>query len=251
LKGERVPTNGKQEEQVLQLVSMIEGQYDRTLYPQVYESLLAIHCAQDHAMRLPLHPFHRILWTWSGSHSEKGEHRFPPMVYWQPESSLRADGNPFNYGAFAQMMDDQEDVAGDLRDRSLTIFSGRHDLANLNLTMNRLFSYSTQLLKDMDEFATPRSTPLIQLSIKASIYCSSMPAAHKTILFQGLFTFDGALFPGSICLYAAIAKKDQREEPFSFSMVKAFFPAIHLASGGGIPANYLEYVTALIILPAQ
>ena len=155
------------EEDVLHLVRMVEGQYCRKEYPQVYESLLAIHQAQDKSMRLPKAP------------------NFPPteevvqLTFEKGGTSVLADGvlaagqlSPdqmetiFNYGAFAQLMDDQEDIAVDLREGSATLFTGAIRHGKADQTMNRVFNFAHQVLKGLERFNNPKAEALKGISMK-------------------------------------------------------------------------------------
>lgn len=231
LKGEFVPAAGKHEEQVRQLVAMIEGQYDRALYPQVYESLLAIHCAQDQSMRMPLAPVPPHTVDVVGITFKKGGTSvLADGVLAAGELSARQMEIIFNYGAFAQMMDDQEDVAGDLKEHSLTIFSEAARAGKLDLTMSRLFSYSAALLKDLDEFATARSLPLIQLSMKG-IDLLLIDACLRTKQFYSLRYLRQLerFFPVRFGYMQQLRKKIKEKNLSLVRIIPAFFPAIQLA----------------------
>jgi len=231
LKGDNIPARNEHEEKVQRLVKMIEGQYNRTLYPQVYDSLLAIHCAQDTSMRMPQFPIAPHSVNVLGITLEKGG------------TSVLADGvlvagelNPrqmeiiFNYGAFAQFMDDQEDVAGDLKDRSLTVFTEAARAGKLDLTMNRLFSYSATLLRDLDEFSTPRSTPLIQLSMKG-IDLLLIDACLRTRNYysRGYLQHLENHFPVRFAFMKELRKKIQQKNLSLERLMTVFFPATRFA----------------------
>lgn len=229
--GEKPATVNRHEEQVKRLVEMIESHYDRAVFPQVYESLLAIHCAQDESMRMPLAPVPAHSVDVVGITFKKGG------------TSVLADGFLvageltqrqmeiiFNYGAFAQMMDDQEDVGNDLKEHALTIFSEAARVGRLDRTMSRLFSYSATLLKDLDEFATARSLPLIQLSMKG-IDLLLMDACMRTKKYYSwryMRTLE-RYFPVRFGYMQQLRKKIQERNLTLGRLVKAFFPAMQLA----------------------
>lgn len=124
LSGEPVSPENPLEERIYDLVSMVEGEYDRTRYPHVYESLLAIHQAQGRSVRLlqgDLSPFEVDV---LGICFEKGG------------TSVLADGYlvagdltqtqqelMFAYGALTQLVDDLEDTQSDLEAGLMTVFS--------------------------------------------------------------------------------------------------------------------------------
>ncbi len=231
LHGEKPAAKNEHEEQVKRLVEMIESQYDRTAFPQVYESLVAIHCAQDESMRLPQAPVppHSVdvvgVTFKKGGTSVLADGFLVAGVLTQRQMEII-----FNYGAFAQMMDDQEDVAGDLKDHSLTIFSEAARVGRLDRTMSKLFSYSATLLKDLDEFASPRSLPLIQLSMKG-IDLLLMDACLRTKKYYSwryIYHLE-RFFPVRFGYMQQLRNKIQERNLSLGRLVKAFFPAIQLA----------------------
>ncbi|MHC1741363.1 MAG: hypothetical protein AB9897_09670 [Anaerolineaceae bacterium] len=167
LKGESVAPTSVHEEAVLRLIQMIEGQYPRQNYPQVYESLLAIFYAQQESMLLPCAPVPPYSVDVLGITLRKGGTSvLTDGVLAAGELTLEQMEAIFDYGCFAQFMDDQEDVDGDLRTDSLTLFSEAARHGKLDRTMNRLFNYSKMILQELDRFMTVRSAPLIQVSLK-------------------------------------------------------------------------------------
>ena len=50
LRGQKPSTLGQRENAIWALVAMIEGQFSRSRYPQVFDSLLAIHQAQEESI---------------------------------------------------------------------------------------------------------------------------------------------------------------------------------------------------------
>ncbi len=135
LEGRDVDPRDRSERDTLDLVRMIESQYPRDQFPQVYDSLLAIHSAQDKSMRLPKAPVNSTLVDIVSISFEKGGTSvLADGVLAAGELTLDEMAIVFNYGAFAQLMDDQEDLAADLKDGSVTLFteaarSGRVDFS--------------------------------------------------------------------------------------------------------------------------
>ncbi len=228
LKGEPAEASGKHEVQVKRLVEMIEGQYERSLFPQVYESLLAIHCAQDESMRLPQAPVPPHSVDVVGITFKKGGTSvLADGVLAAGELTPRQMEIIFNYGAFAQMMDDQEDVEADLKERSLTIFSEAARAGRLDRTMNRLFAYSTLLLKDLDEFATPRSKPLIELSLKGIdlLLIDACLRTRKYYSWRYMHRLE-RFFPVRFGYMQQLRSKIRERNLTISRLVKAFFPAM-------------------------
>lgn len=115
LDGDDIQPLNPQEERICRLIEMIEEEFDRHTYPQVYESLLAIFYGQAHSLSLikpGASPFEMDV---LGICFEKGG------------TSVLADGylvigdlTPdqqafmFHYGTLTQLMDDLEDTRRDL-----------------------------------------------------------------------------------------------------------------------------------------
>jgi hypothetical protein len=156
-----------QEMIVIKLIRMIEDQFPRAIYPQVYEALLSIFRAQADSTKLQK----------KGSILDLDE--LIRITMRKGGTSVLADGflaagtlteaqmrTIFDYGCFAQLMDDQEDVDDDLHSGSQTLFTRAAKVGKLDELMNRVFAYSNVILKELDDFMTERSTPLIQVSLK-------------------------------------------------------------------------------------
>jgi hypothetical protein len=167
LKGESAIPQNWNERDVYDLVKMIEDQYPRNDYPQVYDSLLAIHAAQEKSLQIPRSSSGSDLADIVGVTFEKGG------------TSVLADGvlaagelNEtqmeiiFNYGAFAQLMDDQEDLANDLADGARTLFTDAARVGKVDQTMNQVFCFAHYVLKGLDNFNNERVNPLKQMSMK-------------------------------------------------------------------------------------
>jgi hypothetical protein len=161
------PASGT-EERIWDLVGMVEGQYERRSYPQVYESLLAIHAAQSRSLRL------------LRASAAPYEVNVLRISFEKGGTSVLADGYlvagslseeqaafMFGFGAFTQLMDDLEDVDLDRQAGSMTIFSQTAGHYNLDAITNRLF-HLAGLLFNMDSlFSVPDARPLQELSLKA------------------------------------------------------------------------------------
>ncbi len=167
LKGESAIPQNWNEEDVLDLVRMVEKQYPREQFAQVYESLLAIHDAQSKSARMPKWP------------EQLHVRRIAEMSFEKGGTSVLADGFLaagelsaeemeiiFNYGAFAQLMDDQEDIEQDLRHRELTLFTEAARHGKTDGVMNRVFNFAHQVLQGLESFKNPQAAPLKKMSMK-------------------------------------------------------------------------------------
>ena len=156
LEGRPVQAANACEQKIFDLVGMIEGQFDRQLFPEVYASLMAIFRAQTKSMRLQLPNASPYEMDVLGLVIEKGG------------TAVLADGylvagslTPFQrefsfyYGAFTQLMDDLEDVEQDRRDGILTVFSQTAGRWPLDALTSRALVFGNGLLDAMRQFQVP------------------------------------------------------------------------------------------------
>jgi hypothetical protein len=152
---EILPSNAY-ERAISDLVRKIEDQFERPRHTQVFESLQAIHLAQAKSLNL----LHKGVSPYEidvlGICFEKGG------------TSVLADGclvagslTPaqsefmFFYGTFTQLMDDLEDVLGDMKNGLETVFSQTARHWPLDAVTNRTFHFANRLLQAVDDFAAP------------------------------------------------------------------------------------------------
>ena len=168
-----------QEERMWDLVQMVERQYARPLYPQLYESLLAIHAAQSRSLR----------------QLRKGSAPYEVDVlrisFEKGGTSVLADGYlvagrmteeqanfMFRFGSFTQLMDDLEDVEPDRADGSMTIFSQTAGHYPLDALTSRLFHLGAAVFSLADKFSVPDAIPLQEMSLRTVPYLLSLSAAN-------------------------------------------------------------------------
>jgi hypothetical protein len=148
LAGAVVVPVGRHERDVYRLVAMIEDEYDRAMFPEVFWVLLAIHRGQVKSIlqQSPGYPpdEEEIL----GISVEKGG------------ASVLADGYLvagrlrwveagffFGLGVLLQLMDDLQDVSQDLEARRWTLFSSRAHQMPLDGITSRLHGFLLNLLR--------------------------------------------------------------------------------------------------------
>jgi hypothetical protein len=157
LAGQNSPAQTAQEERIWDLVLMVENQFERSSYPQVYDSLLAIHAAQARSLRL------------LSSGSSPYEVDVLRISIEKGGTSVLADGYlvagklsedqasfMYKYGAFTQLMDDLEDVDADRKAGSMTIFSQTAGHYPLDAITNRLFHLEKRVFELVDVFPDPQ-----------------------------------------------------------------------------------------------
>jgi len=152
LSGELIAPTREGEATLWQLFELIEGQYCRGDWPQVYASLLTIHRAQENSLR------------------QRGS---PPPVY-GPDilklsfekggASVLADGYLaagslsreevrflFAWGALLQLVDDLQDIRQDSHEHALTIFTQAAGRVPLDESTTRTLNFGQKVMRRMDQ----------------------------------------------------------------------------------------------------
>ncbi|MBE3089103.1 MAG: class 1 isoprenoid biosynthesis enzyme [Actinobacteria bacterium] len=153
IEGEKIVPGNTDEKNIFNLIGMIEEQYERSRYPKVYESLLAIHQGQTKSIRL--------LDT-SGSLKETDVLK---ICIEKGGASVLADGYLvsssltesqerflFGFGAYLQMVDDIQDVNKDSKAGLLTPFSQASQQTSLDELTNRTFNFGVRIMDQINCF---------------------------------------------------------------------------------------------------
>jgi hypothetical protein len=169
LAGEAADPAGAQEENVWRLIALIEGQYPRPSYPQLFASLLAIHRAQVDSLRL------------AGRHKASGETDVLRLSFAKGGASVLADGylaagslTPeearfiFLWGVLLQLGDDLQDVRDDRAGGVLTLFSQAAGREPLDAVTNRAFYFGERVMHLLDGVGSPGSGTLKELIRRSS-----------------------------------------------------------------------------------
>ena len=151
------------EQKIFDLVSMIESQFGRSRFPQVYDSLLAIYEAQANSLQMQRPGASPYEVDVLGLGIEKGGTSVLADGY-LVAGSLTAEQMEFmfSYGAFTQLLDDLEDVGQDLRSGIQTVFSQTASHWPLDAITNRTIRFGQHFLELLDGFTQPRLEPLIE-----------------------------------------------------------------------------------------
>lgn len=147
-----LPENGH-EQIIFELVEMIEQQYPRFEFPQVFESLLAIHHAQAKSLKLLQGTAAPGEVDVLGLSFEKGGTSVladAELVYHRLSEPQRAYA--YGHGIFAQLLDDLEDIEPDREAGRLTLFSQVAGQWQLDGLMNRTFQFGHSVLGGLDNF---------------------------------------------------------------------------------------------------
>lgn len=153
LSGKQVEPSNPTENSVFRLIEMIENQYSRIDFPEVFQSLLDIHTAQTNSLRL-------IRESNSISESE-----ILKICIAKGGASVLADGFLvagrlteqqqdflFGFGAYLQLLDDIQDVGEDHKSGLMTIFSKDFCSLNLDSKLNKTYWFGERVMKNLDWF---------------------------------------------------------------------------------------------------
>ncbi|NLK87271.1 MAG: hypothetical protein GX279_07260 [Clostridiaceae bacterium] len=175
LSGEPAAAETPLEEKLFRLVGMIEGQYERSRYPMVYQSLRGIHDAQvrsmqqDNSVRLAREEILDISVEKGGS-SVLADGCLIKGSLSEDESRFI-----FCFGILLQFLDDLQDIMTDKINRHRTMFStngGRDELQRLT---NRLINFTANVM-DTDGSFTGAGAKQIKKLMKDSIILLIMGA---------------------------------------------------------------------------
>ena len=153
LLGESVLAHDRQERSIFDLIRMIEDEYERSVYPGVFQSLLDIHRAQVRSLDL----LHRG--------AVPGEVDVLGLSFEKGGTSVLADGYlvsgslaeaqreyTYGHGIFAQLLDDLEDIGQDSQAGRLTMYSQPAGHWPLDALANRTFHFGRSVLSGLDCF---------------------------------------------------------------------------------------------------
>jgi hypothetical protein len=149
---------------VSNLIRMIEVRFPRHVFPEVYQSLLAILSAQKESLRLHNTP------------PEAYEATLLPLTVKKGGTSVLADGFLvsgnlthshaevlFEYGVLLQLIDDLQDVDEDVCSGHWTPFARALRLGVLDAITNRLFNFTRAVLATMGRHSTEEGAELCQI----------------------------------------------------------------------------------------
>jgi hypothetical protein len=168
LRGEMPPAQNHREAAVWTCIQLIEGQYARARYPQVFDCLLAIHRAQEESI------------AQLKSCGRGGEPEVLRMSCAKGGTSVLADAClargrlseeegrfSFEWGVLLQLGDDLQDVREDLRRGSLTLFTQAVAMGEpLDCLVNQLLNFSDLVGARMDQL--PEGTEMFKQLLRMS-----------------------------------------------------------------------------------
>lgn len=151
LKGRCPDAANEREEMIWRLVGLVESQYSRADFPQVYESLLAIHRAQEESVRQmgstrkdDIRPVQVTL--------AKGGTSVLADAYLASGELMPAEARfAFNWGVVLQLGDDLQDFYSDRARGSLTLFTAAAAHGTLDEITNRTLHFSQRVMEQMTD----------------------------------------------------------------------------------------------------
>lgn len=148
LEGKKVSAENDHERKIYHMVKLIEDEFDRSKYPEVFQSLLEIHRAQTESIQL----FYQ---------NEISQEEALRICIDKGGTSVLADGYLiagrlseqekeflFGYGAYLQLLDDVQDVNEDLNSGVMTTFSLIAKEQLLDETVHKTYNFGERILAD-------------------------------------------------------------------------------------------------------
>jgi hypothetical protein len=168
LLGERFRAQDYREAALWALVQLIEEQYPRTHYPQVFDCLLAIHQAQEESIAQLRSCNHsgdtEVLRV---SCAKGGSSVLTDACLAHGRLSVEESRFAFEWGVLLQLGDDLQDVREDMRRGSVTLFSRAAALGKpLDALVIQLLNFSEQVGDRMDHL--PNGTETLKKLLRMS-----------------------------------------------------------------------------------
>ncbi|HEX9186951.1 MAG TPA: class 1 isoprenoid biosynthesis enzyme [Vicinamibacteria bacterium] len=146
LAGEAVPPDGEREAAVFELVRRIEGEFPRDAFPDVHESLLAIHRGQVRSLGQQDDPGLSDGDVLEISLEKGGSSVLADLYLVAGRPGASDERFAFGYGAFLQLLDDLQDVETDLAAGHQTLFTRAAGQGRLDVVTARLGRFVDRVL---------------------------------------------------------------------------------------------------------
>jgi hypothetical protein len=153
LSGNSFDPKSKTEVAVFKLVGMIETEYSRIDFPEVYQSLLDIHDAQTNSMKL------------MQSKNSISDQETLQICMDKGGTSVLTDGYLvagkltaeqkyflYGFGAYLQLLDDVQDLDEDHQAGLMTVFSKSAFCIPLDAKLNKTYWFGEDVMKSLDYF---------------------------------------------------------------------------------------------------
>jgi hypothetical protein len=185
LAGESIQEANEYEKSLFQLVSRIEEQYKRSNYPEVFESLIAIHRAQKKSLLQQgkkTGPYESDI---LGISIEKGGISVLADAY-LVNGTLKDEEAAFffGYGVLLQICDDLQDAKGDLASEHMTIISQISKKWPLDSITNGLINFTYDLMDNAQCFNSEKIDELKDLIRKNCLLIILLAIANNKKLYS-------------------------------------------------------------------
>ncbi len=161
LAGEAVTPASGHEQKIFDLVGLIEGQFARPAFPQVFDSLLAIHQAQGQSLKLMRPGAAPYELDVLGVNFAKGGASVLADGYLVAGTLSRTQAEfLYGYGAFVQLVDDLEDVPSDFAAGRLSFYSLAAGRWPLDRLADRTFHFGRQVLAHLADLNPSLPAPV-------------------------------------------------------------------------------------------
>ena len=158
------PVTSPLESRTWDLVEMIESEFSRSLYPEAYESLLAIHAGQEKSLRQHAIPDRWVQSDLLDISVEKGGTSVLADAYLVKGTLSTEEAEfSFGYGVFLQFIDDLQDVEEDCRNGHQTLFTLAAAKGDLDMMANRLHRFIDDVLTSSNSCVLSRPGTLTEL----------------------------------------------------------------------------------------
>lgn len=180
LRGERLAAQNDLETALWRLVDLVETQYPRARFPEVFECMLAIHRAQEHSIaQVRSHGSDADLTLLSCAKGGTSVLADACLARgWLSEEESRF---AFDWGVLLQLGDDLQDVREDLQRGSTTLFSGPAARSErLDDRVIQLLTFADYVGNEMEaiENGTPMLKALLRMSWR-SLILMAVAATHE------------------------------------------------------------------------
>lgn len=163
LHGAEVVPENFTEKQLFRLVSMIESQFSRIEFPEVYESLYAIQQGQTRSLELincngiREEVIREICFEKGGASVLADGYLVAGRLAREQEQAL------FGYGVYLQLLDDIQDAEEDAKANTKTLFSCRRNPSDKEAYINRTVDFGRKALGELRCFSSTKSIPMLRL----------------------------------------------------------------------------------------
>ncbi len=205
LEGEPLPPEDHRERSMWSLIALVESEYPRALYPNVFECMLAIHRAQEQSVKQVRSGDMRDESSLLSISCAKGGSSVLADACLARGSMTTAESRfGFEWGVLLQLGDDLQDVREDLRRGSMTLFS-RAVAAGQPLD-----ALTIQLLRFSEHVGTTMET-----------LHGGSPAFKELLKMSWRSLIIGAVADSHQFFSAAFLREAEKYSPFGFEFLRA------------------------------